>query len=72
MLAIIVKNDKRNYLPFIQKDPGSSEATFEIYLRSNFSDFFSPSFWHSGKQLSSILRAQSGEVWGNFPRLRAD
>ena len=62
MLTIIVKNEKRNYSAVYMKRSRN--------FGSNFSDFFfSASFWHSGKQLSSILRAQSGDARGSFPDL---
>ena len=53
MLAIIVKKERRNYLPFILEDPGISEAAFRMFFQQGFGILVSncPAFYeHSQKR----------------------
>ena len=52
MLAIIVKNERRNYLPFILEDPGISEAAFRMFFQQVFGILVSncPAFYEYNRE----------------------
>ena len=52
MLAIMVKNERRSYLPFKLEDPGISEAAFRMFFQQVFGILVSncPAFYEDKQE----------------------